>query len=85
MPKIVRTSNHPYKWAIAMEPLENIANVEHFIPRDWIAPDGFLPNEQFIQYAAPLVEGTVRPPEKNGLPQYVVLNKVKVEKKLPPR
>jgi len=85
MPKIVRTSNHPYKWAIAMEPLENIANVEHFIPRDWITPDGFLPNEQFIQYAAPLIEGTVRPPEKNGLPQYVSLNKSPVEKKLGPR
>ena len=85
MPKIVRTSNHPYKWAIAMEPLENIANVEHFIPRDWITPDGFLPNEQFVQYASPLIEGTVRPPEKNGLPQYVSLNKVPVEKKLGPR
>ncbi len=82
MPKIVRTSNTPYKWAIAMEPLENIANVEHFIPRDWIMPDGFLPNDQFIQYASPLIEGTVRPPEKNGLPQYVTLSKSPVEKKL---
>lgn len=85
MPKIVRTSNHPYKWAIAMEPLENIANVEHLIPRDWIMPDGLLPNDQFVQYAAPLIEGTVRPPEKNGVPQYVALTKSPVEKKLGPR
>ena len=82
MPKIVRTSNNPYKWAIAMEPLENIANKEHLVPRDWIMPEGFLPNDLFIQFAAPLIEGTVRPPEKNGLPQYVSLTKSPVEKKL---
>ena len=82
MPKIVRTSNNPYKWAIAMEPLENIANKEHLVPRDWIMPEGFLPNDLFIQFAAPLIEGTVRPPEKNGIPQYVSLTKSPVEKKL---
>lgn len=82
MPKIVRTSNNPYKWAIAMEPLENIANKEHLVPRDWIMPEGFLPNDLFIQFAAPLIEGTVRPPEKNGLPQYVSLTRSPVEKKL---
>jgi len=65
--------------------LGDIANVEHFIPRDWISEDGYLPNEKFIEYARPLIEGEVKPPVESGLPKYVVLEKSKVEKKLPPR
>ncbi|HTI70598.1 MAG TPA: 6-phosphofructokinase [Candidatus Limnocylindria bacterium] len=85
MPKIVRTSSQPYRWAIELEPLENIANVEHFIPRDWISENGFLPNEKFVEYAAPLVVGEVKVPMINGLPQYVSLTRSPVEKTLPPR
>jgi hypothetical protein len=85
MPKIVRLSSTPYRWEIQLEPLENIANVEHFIPRDWISEDGFLPNEKFVEYAAPLIEGQVIVPQKNGLPSYTVLAKSPVEKKLAPR
>ena len=71
--------------SIELEPLENIANVEHFIPRDWISEDGFLPNEKFVEYAAPLIVGEVKVPTKDGLPQYVTLEKSRVEKKLTPR
>jgi 6-phosphofructokinase 1 len=59
--------------------------VEHFIHREWISEDGFLPNEKFVEYAAPLIVGEVKVPMKNGLPQYVVLEKSRVEKKLAPR
>ena len=82
MPKIVRLSTQPYKWTIELEDLANIANVEHFIPRDWISEDGMMPNEKFIEYAAPLVHGEVKPPMVNGLPQYAVLERSPVEKKL---
>jgi ATP-dependent phosphofructokinase / diphosphate-dependent phosphofructokinase len=85
MPKIVRKSQSPYRWDIELEPLENIANVEHFIPRDWISADGFLPNEKFVEYAGPLIVGEVKPPISNGLPQYTVLARSRVEKKLPAR
>ncbi|MBN8247750.1 MAG: 6-phosphofructokinase [Verrucomicrobia bacterium] len=85
MPKIVRLSSQPYKWTIEMEDLANIANVEHFIPRDWISEDGMMPNEKFVEYAAPLVHGEVRPPMVNGLPQYVTLERNRVEQKLPAR
>lgn len=85
MPKIVRLNSAPYRWEIGLEPLENIANVEHLIPREWISEDGFLPNAAFIQYASPLIEGQVQIPHKNGLPQYTVLVKSPVEKKLAPR
>jgi len=85
MPKIVRTSSQPYQWKIELEPLANIANVEHFIPRDWISEDGLLPNEKFVEYAAPLIAGEVKVPMKDGLPQYAVLTRSRIEKKLPPR
>ncbi|MCW5559126.1 MAG: 6-phosphofructokinase [Verrucomicrobiae bacterium] len=85
MPKIVRLNSQPYQWTIELEDLANIANVEHFIPRDWISEDGMMPNEKFVEYALPLVNGEVKPPMVNGLPQYVTLERNRVEQKLPPR
>ena len=81
MVKIVRLSSQPYRWATDLQPLNDIANVEHFLPRDWITEDGFLPNEKFIEYARPLMHL----PMEGGLPKFAVLDKVPVEKKLAPR
>ena len=44
---------------------------------------GFLPDEKFIAYARPLVEGEVKFPVEGGLPKYVALEKSRIEKKLP--
>jgi 6-phosphofructokinase 1 len=86
MVKIVRNvqPDGTIKWGTGLQPLAEVANVEHFIPRDWISEDGFLPNEKFVAYAAPLIEGEVKPPMEGGLPKYTVLEKSRVEKKLPP-
>jgi ATP-dependent phosphofructokinase / diphosphate-dependent phosphofructokinase len=87
MVKIVREPqpDSSVKWSTGLQPLGDIANVEHFVPRDWISEDGLLPNEKFVEYARPLVEGEVKLPIEAGLPRYAVLEKSKVEKKLPPR
>jgi 6-phosphofructokinase 1 len=87
MVKIVRDgqSNGSAHWTTGLQPLSDIANVEHFIPADWITEDGFLPNEKFVDYARPLIEGEVRVPMEKGLPKFVMLEKSKVEKKLSPR
>ena len=85
MVKIVRLNNAPYEWTTGLQPLSDIANVEHFIPREWIEEDGFLPNQTFIDYARPLVQGTNPVPEEGGLPKFIKLNKTPVEKKLAPR
>ncbi|MHB1307477.1 MAG: 6-phosphofructokinase [Limisphaerales bacterium] len=86
MVKIVREiENGKVRWSTGLQPLSEVANVEHFVPREWVSPDGFLPNEQFVEYASPLVEGEVRPPVEGGLPKYIVLEKSKLEKKLSPR
>ena len=85
MVKIVRTQNGPYRWTIGTHDLKDVANVEHRVPRDWISEDGFLPNEKFIEYARPLIEGEVKVPVEGGLPRFVTLEKARVEKKLPAR
>jgi 6-phosphofructokinase 1 len=87
MVKIVRDTqpDGSVKWSTGLQSLADIANVEHFIPREWISEDGYLPNEKFVTYAQPLIEGEVKPPVEGGLPKYVVLEKSKVEKKLPAR
>ena len=73
------------KWSTGLQPLADIANVEHFVPRDWVSEDGFLPNEKFVEYARPLIEGEVKPVMEGGLPKYSVLEKSRVEKTLPAR
>jgi len=85
MVKLVRTQNNPYRWTTDLQDLKDIANVEHLIPRDWISEDGFMPNEKFIEYARPLVEGEVKVPIEGGLPRFVALEKVAVEKRLAAR
>jgi len=85
MVKIVRQQTSPYKWTTGLQDLKDIANVENFIPRDWISEDGFSPNEKFVSYAAPLIEGEVKVPMSGGLPKYVTLEKQVVDKLLPPR
>jgi 6-phosphofructokinase 1 len=85
MVKIVRVQNNPYKWSLGLQPLGDIANVENHVPRAWISEDGFLPNEKFVEYARPLIEGETKFPVEGGLPKYVTLEKNRLEKKLPPR
>jgi 6-phosphofructokinase 1 len=87
MVKIVRNSNGngSIKWETGLQDLGDIANVEHFIPRDWISEDGFLPNEKFVAYARPLIEGEVKFPIEGGLPKFVTLEKALIDKVLPPR
>lgn len=87
MVKIVREQqvSGKIRWTTGLQPLADVANVEHFVPRDWVSEDGLLPNEKFIEYAKPLIEGEAKVPMMDGLPKYVELEKSKVEKKLPPR
>lgn len=83
MPAVIRTSNNPYTWEIGMGELKDIANVEKMMPMDYISDDGFGITDACRQYLQPLIEGEDYPPYKNGLPDYVVMKKHMVAKKLP--
>ena len=82
MPTIVRKANSPYKWTIGVANLDDVANVEKKLPRDFITDDGYGITPKCRQYLAPLILGEDYPPFKNGLPQYVTLKNVPVPRKL---
>ena len=82
MPTVDRVSDKPYKWKIGVAPLSKVANVEKFMPRNFITPDGFGISDKCRTYLLPLIKGEDYPPFKDGLPQYVRLKNVAVPKKL---
>jgi 6-phosphofructokinase 1 len=82
MPTIDRVSDKPYKWKVGVAPLSKVANVEKFMPRNFITADGFGITEKCRTYLTPLIKGEDYPPYKDGLPQYVQLKNVAVGKKL---
>ncbi len=82
MPAIKRLSDKPYKWKIEMAKLQDVANKEKFMPRNFITADGFHITEKCRTYLAPLIAGEDYPPFKNGMPDYVVLKNIAVAKKL---
>jgi 6-phosphofructokinase 1 len=82
MPTIVRKSSKPYKWAVGVAELKDVANREKMMPRDFITGDGLGITQKCRNYLAPLIQGEDYPPYKGGLPQYVRLKNAPVKKKL---
>jgi len=83
MPTVVRKSSTPYVWEIGMANLADVANVEKFMPRDFITEDGFGITQSCRDYLTGLIQGEDYPPYKDGMPNYVTLKLASVEKKLP--
>ena len=82
MPAILRTSDKPYRWKIAVAPLTDVANVEKKLPQNFITSDGMGITPKARAYLAPLMKGEDPPPFKDGLPQFIRLKNVAVTKKL---
>lgn len=82
MPTIVRKSSTPYVWEIGKANLADVANVEKFMPRDFITADGFGITDDCRDYLVGLIEGEDYPPYKNGMPVYVTLKNQLIDKKL---
>ncbi|MFQ5659007.1 MAG: 6-phosphofructokinase [Gammaproteobacteria bacterium] len=85
MVTIVRTADDPYAWEIGQVDLAEVANVEKFMPADFITEDGFGITDSCRRYLQPLIQGEDYPPYANGLPAYVQLKGVAVPKKLTAR
>ncbi|MCE2705538.1 MAG: 6-phosphofructokinase [Proteobacteria bacterium] len=83
MPYIKRVTQEPYSWIIDYAKLEDVANYERFMPRSFINKNGFHITEECRNYLAPLIQGEDHPPYIDGLPNYIKLKNVKVNKKLP--
>jgi 6-phosphofructokinase len=83
MPAIIRTSDAPYQYRIDHAELKDVANVEKFMPLDFITQDGFGITEQCKRYLRPLIAGEDYPRYEGGLPVYVMLKNVAVQRRLP--
>ena len=82
MPTIVRKQAKPYKWTLGHIPLDQVANQEKKVPREFVTADGFGITEACRRYLEPLIAGEDYPPYRNGLPDYVKIKGVLVKKKL---
>jgi len=80
MPTVRRVSDKPYIWEIGKAKLEDIANVERTMPKEFITDDGFGITKACRRYLDPLIEGEDYPPYYKGLPVYVTLKNNAVEK-----
>jgi ATP-dependent phosphofructokinase / diphosphate-dependent phosphofructokinase len=82
MVTIERRADSPYVWTTGSAPLDQVANVERKMPRDYITDDGFHITDRCRRYLSPLIEGEDYPPYAAGLPRYVTLENAEVPKRL---
>lgn len=61
-----------YSMECSLEDVNAICNEEKTVPADWITADGSDVTQDFLDYAAPLIQGTVEIPlGTDGLPDFV--------------
>lgn len=82
MPTIERAAGGDYRWSIGEAPLDQVANVERKMPRDYISEDGFHITDKARDYLLPLIQGEDYPPYRDGMPVYAKLKKIMTPKKL---
>jgi 6-phosphofructokinase 1 len=70
MVTIQRTSDDPYLTRFDISPLDEIANKEKKIPREWINAAGTDVTEEMITYLKPLVRGDATEKLVDGLPVF---------------
>ena len=65
-------TNGSYSMKCSLEDVNAICNEEKTVPADWITADGSDVTQDFLDYAAPLIQGTVEIPlGTDGLPDFV--------------
>ena len=78
-----RLSDSPYRWTTDTTSIQEVANVEHKVPRSYITTSGFGITPLARQYLEPLIQGESFPMYERGLPVFVQLKNQLVRKKLP--
>jgi 6-phosphofructokinase 1 len=74
MVTLIREPGPVYRSTTGLVELEKVANVERYLPNDFINEEGNFVTEAFIEYARPLIGG--------DLPPYARLRGIRVPKKL---
>lgn len=63
-----RAEGSEYKCEYVLVPLTSVANYEKKVPAEWITPDGTGVTQEFIDYALPLIQGSVERRPKTDCP-----------------
>lgn len=84
MVTLLRGDGDHYTSETGLAPLADVANSVKKLPREWINEDGVSMNFQFLRYAQPLIQGEIVVPHENGVPVFARLDKVRVDRVLPP-
>lgn len=82
MPIIVRKGSRKYSWKVGEAKLEDVANVEKTMPRNFITRDGFHITDEARAYFSPLIQGEDYPEYRKGIPQYARPRNILIPKKL---
>ena len=70
MINFIRKSDDPYILEFGTADVNEICNKEKAVPEEWITKDGSDIGDEFIAYARPLIQGSVKVPMKDGLPYF---------------
>lgn len=75
-----RLANKPYSVEYSIEDVAVVANAEKKVPRAWINQEGNDVTQELIDYVRPLIDGVVQTPYRNGLPDYIDIRHLDVNK-----
>ncbi len=81
---LMRGDTDHYTCETGLADLQEVANGVKHIPSNWINEDGVSMSYHFVKYALPLIQGEVEIPRDNGLPNFIQLAKIPVDKVLAP-
>ena len=73
MSALKRMPGDNYQVEIVLADLSNIANVEKTVPLEWITENGHDITQEMVDYLRPLIQGEVRIPYKDGVPEHFIL------------
>ncbi len=74
MSAICRLSSHPYQYSTELVDVQQVANKEKMVPREWISENGLQLTADFEAYARPLIQGELDPMFVNGVPCHLSQN-----------
>jgi len=66
-------TREPYVVTYELADVHEVANIERKMPRSWISEDGTYVTDEFLNYAKPLVIGSLTPYSAGGLPKHMSL------------
>ena len=70
----------PYVCDYQTVDVHEVANLEKKLPLEWITNDGTYVSKDFVEYASPLIIGTVMPYYAAGIPKHMSVKYCKINK-----